>query len=152
MKFISAIRHLLFRDRALLRWTACSGFSFATVLGITAGLHEIVGIDEKFSFLAPLVFVFFINFITLRYFVYGRSTRPIITQFIQYGVSAMIFRSLEYCAYWLALDLLGVNYLVAVLVIMPTSFLLKFLFYRVAVFGSLQGQTGTRVGAHGLRL
>lgn len=133
---LADLRNLLFGDRVLLRWSAFSVGSFLTVVSLTALLRESVGLNEKAAFAIPLVLVFFANFVTMRYLVYDGPRRPIARQFAHYSVSATIFRGLEYVAYWLSLDLLGVNYLIAVLVIMPTAFLLKFLFYKVAIFGS----------------
>lgn len=138
MELVKALRYLLFGDDALLRWTLFSAFSFAAVVGLTALLHDGFGVDSKIAFLIPLILVFFANFLTMRYLVYGRPTRPIGRQFAEYSVSAAGFRILEYATYWISLDLLGAHYLLSIIVIMPTSFLLKFLFYKMTVFGSAE--------------
>lgn len=138
VKMIATVRKvklLLLSDASLLRWCFFSVFSFAMVLGLTILLHEIFHLNEKIAFLTPLVIVFFTNFVTMRYFVYGKPTKPIHRQFLEYVLASFGFRALEYIAYWFFIDWLHIHYVVTVCLVMPTSFLSKFIFYKIIVFG-----------------
>ena len=149
MRLINAIVRVLFGDRALIRWTFCSAGSFLAVVGLTAFFREVIGLNAKLAFLFPLIIVFFVNFLTARYLVYGRPTLPIGRQFLAYSLAAFSFRGLEYGAYWTLLDWLGVHYLVAASVVMPSSFISKFAFYKLTIFGSQESTESATSGACG---
>ena len=119
---------------AFARWTLASGLSFATVLGLTTLLHENLFVGEKVAFLIPLVVVFVANFFVCRWFVYQQASGPIWQQFVGYALSCVGFRTTEYFVYWILLDCFGVWYVAAVTIVMPISFVTKFLFFGKLVF------------------
>ena len=119
---------------AFFRWCGFSVFSFLFVTGLTALLHDGLAIEARLSFLVPLTLVFFLNFITIRYFVYDNPTGPITQQFLRYSASAIVFRITEFVAYCLLTEVLSLFYLIAVLIVLPTSFFLKFIVFRYLVF------------------
>lgn len=129
----SSVKRLF--SATMIRWLAAGGMSFFTATGTTVALHEGGGVSERFAFLAALVVVFVLNFLTMRYFVYGRPLMPIMPQFARYGVSAVLIRGLEFVAYAVSVDWLGIHYVVAMAVILPTSMLFKFFYYGGVVFG-----------------
>jgi hypothetical protein len=144
MGSLNSFARLLFEDSSLPRWTLFSVFSFLFVLGLTSLLHQVLGVNDRVAFLIPLIGVFFLNFFTMRYVVYGRPSRTIGSQFLAYTFSAAGFRAIEYAAYWISLEFFSLHYLIAITLILPTSFLLKYLFYRFAVFGSGPRRSGER--------
>ena len=130
---ITRIRNA-FGNLEFIRWVFFSGVSFSVVFGVTTLLHEILGVDEHYSFLFPLILVFFLNFFTCRYFVFKSSSNPFFRQFMEYTFSALGFRALEYLIYWILIDIVSITYISAMILVMPTSFIIKFLYYHMLVF------------------
>src|SRR5262245_61182995 len=116
---------------AFLRWCVLSACSFLAVLGLTSFLHEICGLEERISFALPLVVAFFGNFLWLRYLLYGRPVGDWRKQFAKYAVAAIFFRSCEFAAYAITLDWLHINYILVAAIVLPGSFILKFVFYKL---------------------
>lgn len=121
-------------ESPFVRWSGFSVFSFAVVVGLTYVLGEIVGLHPNLAFLIPLVIAYFMNFATCRWFVYRSSDEPIVRQFLKYSATAVGFRVVEYAIYWALVNLLDMRYMIAVFIVLPTSFVCKYLFYKVAVF------------------
>ncbi len=130
--FISKLKK--WADLPFVRWTAFSGFSFLMIVSLTSLLHEVFHVGERLAFLSPLVILYFTNFFVCRYFVYQSTDQSIPRQFLAYSLSSVGFRIVEYLTYWVLLDGLGVWYIAAMLIVMPTSFVVKFLFFKVIVF------------------
>jgi putative flippase GtrA len=131
---IRRLKPYLLEDGAFMRWTFFSAFSFLFIVGLTTALHEVFRVGEKLAFLIPLVVVFFVNFAACRYFVYGARSQPLARQFAKFAISSLGFRVGEYAVYWVLIDIIGMWYLAAVFIVMPTSFILKFVFFKVFVF------------------
>jgi putative flippase GtrA len=125
-------------ESSFIRWIGFSGFSFAMVFGLTTFLVQVMHVGEKLAFLIPLSILFVTNFFVCRYFVYRNTHDSIVHQFLRYSASSIGFRVLEYVTYWLLLDFLQLWYVTVMLVVMPTSFVMKFLFFKVTVFGHRQ--------------
>lgn len=124
------------RNSSFFRWTLFSLGSFVAVFFLTVLCAEVFMLPEDWAFLPPVVILFFWNFITMRYFVYGSPVIPMQEQFINYSCSAIAFRSAEFLVYWILVSKLGVRYTNAVVVVMPASFIAKFFFYKSHVFTS----------------
>lgn len=92
--------------------------------------------SEHWAFLPPLLILFVWNFVAMRYFVYGRPLTGIREQFIRYSASALVFRGAEFFAYWLLVSQCRMHYLLVMAIVMPVSFVMKFLIYRMLVFAS----------------
>ena len=143
-----------FVTAGFVRWTVASGFSFFVVLGLTMLLHEVLFVSEKIAFLVPLIVVLVANFFTCRWFVFRGTPGEILPQFAGYALSSAGFRLTEYLVYWILLDCLGLWYVAAAVIVMPTSFIIKFLFFGLLVFqhgtagaaaAGNSGQCGVRV-------
>jgi putative flippase GtrA len=127
-----SVRAVFNRDGAFARWCGFSAVSFASVITLTTALREVLGADQRIAFLLPLVIMFFVNFLTLRYFIYRTKEVPIATQFAGYAASAIGFRVTEFVAYWTLVDVFSLHYFVSIVIVLPASFVLKFV-----VFGSV---------------
>jgi len=117
-----------------IRFTFLSVASGVTNLGLTAALHELVGLSEELSYAIALVCALIQNFLGMRYFVYGASSQPWATQFLQFAGATAGFRGLEYLSFLVVHNVMGVHYLIAVAANMVVFTIAKFLFYRVAIF------------------
>lgn len=117
-----------------LRFLNLGALSIALVVGLTAALHELLGIAEQSSYLVALVAAFCINFTGARYYVYRVGHSPIGRQLMRFLVSSIAFRGGEFISFVLLHTIAGVQYLITVGLIMVTSFVLKYLFYRTFVF------------------
>jgi putative flippase GtrA len=125
---------LALRVGAPLRYLLQSGLSFTTNLGITAGLHELLGVSPEISFAIALVFVFVMNFAGMRWWVFRGTDRPIATQFMGFGLSSLAFRGLEYCGYLLLYRVAAIPYLVAAAATIGISFVVKYVVYNSWLF------------------
>jgi putative flippase GtrA len=113
-----------------LRFLLLSGLSFLVNLGLTVGLHELLGVPERWSFAIALVTVFAMNFLLLRHCIYDGRQGSIQTQLAGYTASAGAFRLLEYLAFLLLLGWLDADYRLVVVSVLAVSAILKFLTYR----------------------
>ena len=105
-------------------------------MGITAFCHEVLGLNERLSYLIPLAIVFFFNFLTLRYFIFKATSKQMRGQLFQFAASSLAFRAVEFGLYWILVDVMSVYYLAAAALIKPASFVGKFLFYKALIFGT----------------
>jgi putative flippase GtrA len=93
------------------RFLFVSGFSFCLTFGITLFVREVLGQSEQRAFGSAITSALVINFLFLRYFIYGRSQAPLL---------------FEAC-----LRLIGLDYRVSTIVVLASSTVLKFLYYRI---------------------
>jgi len=126
-------RHPL-RTGASIRYLVFSGASFCANLGITAALHEVLGVSPELAFAIALTFVFGMNFAGLRWWIFAGTKRPFGSQLLGFGLSSLIFRGLEYAGYLLLLRGLGVPYLAAAVATIGVSFVAKFVVYDSWLF------------------
>jgi putative flippase GtrA len=118
----------------LFRYALASAFSFAFVLVVTWGLHEVVGVSQTLAPAIALVLAFAFNFTLLRRWVFPGQTAPMGRQVAETALASAGFRVLEY-ALFLAMHLgLGVEYLLATGLSLCVSALGKFAVYREIVF------------------
>jgi putative flippase GtrA len=115
----------------LIRFGAVGGATFATNIGLTAFLHQGVGLAAEVAFALSLGTVVIISFLACRYFIFESGSdgdpRP---QALLFLLSTLTFRGAEYVAFLLLHTLFGVHYLAAVVGILITTFFAKFFFYR----------------------
>ena len=119
---------------APVRFFLLGALSFSVNLGITAGLHEIVGVSPEVSFAIALVVAFCMNFALMRWWVFRGTARPILDQLMGFGVSSLFFRGLEYVGYIVLYRVAGLRYLVAAVAVLATSFTLKYVVYDTWLF------------------
>lgn len=117
----------------LVRFGSGAIVSFGSTLAITYVAAEWLALDEKLAFAVSLVCVFFINFAYLRFFVF-QSKSPWLQQLGNFFGASIGFRVAEYVGYLLLLDLLQLQYLLAVVVVLTISFLAKFFVFNNKVF------------------
>jgi putative flippase GtrA len=125
---------LALRDGAPVRYLLQSGLSFTANLGITAGLHELLGVSPELSFAVALVFVFVMNFAGMRWWVFRGTDRAIASQLMGFGLSSLAFRGLEYCGFLLLYRIAGTPYLLAAASTIGLSFVVKYVVYNSWLF------------------
>ena len=116
------------------RYLLLSALSFALTLGITAGLREWFGVPPEISFAVALAVVFLTNFAGMRWWVFRGTERPMILQFVGFGLSSLSFRGLEYCGYLLLYRIAGIPYLAAAVATIGISFVVKYAVYDSWLF------------------
>ena len=116
------------------RYLLLSALSFALTLGITAGLREWFGVPPEISFAVALAVVFLTNFAGMRWWVFRGTERPVIVQFVGFGLSSLSFRGLEYCGYLLLYRIAGIPYLAAAVATIGISFVVKYAVYDSWLF------------------
>jgi putative flippase GtrA len=117
------------------RFLAVTVVSAGVTLGAPVLLHELVGMGEEIAVAVALFTAFCLNFFMARIYVF-RSGGAVVPQLVRFAGASLAFRLAEYLAF-LALHLwLDLFYVLAVAVVLVVSFVLKFLFYRVFVFGA----------------
>lgn len=110
--------------------------SLITNLALAFGLFYL-GVSESISFAVALAVTLFLNFSGCRWFVFFSTDVPVITQFIQFAITNGSFRLLEYLSL-LVLSTLGFsNYYIRVLLVLGTSFVIKFFVYGKFVFRNI---------------
>ena len=118
---------------ALLRFLAGGVASTVVTLGTTAALHEVVAIREVIAAAIGLTASLVVNFAVLRLFVFRGTSIPLRRQAMMFLGSSGVFRALEYSGFFV-LHLLGVHYLVGLVLILGSSFVVKFFVYERLVF------------------
>jgi putative flippase GtrA len=117
-----------------VRYLMLSALSFALTLGITAGLREWFGVSAEISFLVARLVVFLTNFAGMRWWVFRGTQRPVVFQFMGFGLASLSFRGLEYCGYLLLYRVAGIPYLAAAIATLGISFAVKYVFYGSWLF------------------
>ncbi|QDU07032.1 hypothetical protein [Gimesia aquarii] len=111
--------------------------SLVTNLSIAFGLFYL-GFAESISFAVALAVTYILNFSGCRWFVFLSTEIPLLKQFIHFTITNGSFRILEYLSL-LALSALEFsNFYVRVLLVLGTSFVMKFFVYGKFVFGNIR--------------
>jgi putative flippase GtrA len=129
------------------RYALASAFSFCLVLGLSAALHELVGLSETLSVALALALAFAVNFTLLRRWVFPGQVEPVHRQAAATAVASVTFRLLEYGVF-LVLHLgLGIDYLVATGASLCLSAAGKFAVYRGLIFNPARATDRSAAGA-----
>jgi putative flippase GtrA len=116
------------------RYAVASAFSFGLVLGLSASLHELVGLSETLAVALALALAFAANFTLLRRWVFPGQVAPVHRQAAATALASIAFRLVEYGVF-LALHLgLEINYLLATAASLCLSAAGKFAVYRGLIF------------------
>jgi putative flippase GtrA len=75
-----------------------------------------------------------VNFLMLRYFIFRGTQLPWGRQLLTFLASSGVFRGIEYLGFLLVNSLAGVHYLLALVLVLAGSFILKFIVYEGWVF------------------
>jgi putative flippase GtrA len=116
------------------RFALLSAQSFGVNLGLTALLHDALGVPAERAFAVALAVVFALNFVGLRYFVHPGQARGAGRQLALFLASSAGFRGLEYAAFLIVHSALRVPYGAAIAAILATSLVAKHFFYKSWVF------------------
>jgi len=108
--------------------------SSAVVLGVSAFLREGGFVGERVAAGLGLATSLVVNFHVMRHFVFRGTRQPLLQQALQFLATSGVFRGLEYLAFLLVNTVFHLHYLLALVLVLGTSFLLKFLVYEGWVF------------------
>ena len=110
-----------------------SGIGFAVNIGITAFLHEVLGITPKISFAVALACAYAANFFNNRTWVFNSDAKAL-PQVARFLSVSLLFRLAEYLVFLLLHAMLGLHYLIAVLISLFSFYFIKFFVYKKLVF------------------
>jgi putative flippase GtrA len=134
----------------LRRYALASAVSCCLVLGLSAALHELVGLAETVAVALALVLAFAVNFTLLRRWVFPGQVASVGRQAAETAIASIGFRGLEY-AVFLGLHLgLDIDYLIATAASLCLSAGGKFAVYRQLVFNRDRGSARSEAGAEPL--
>lgn len=126
MKRLAVDRHTFGQ---LARFGLSSLASATVSLGLPALLHEVFGVEQKTAVAISQTSVLLLNFLMIRLFVFrsqGRAGRDL----GYYVGSTVVFRGSEYVLFLALFELVGMYYLVALVLTLGTSTVVKFVWYR----------------------
>jgi len=131
---MAGVRRLF--HRPLARFLAATALLFATNLGLTVLLHELLGLSERLAFAIALATAFGLGFLLMRHFIYRAASGSLTRQFLLYAPSAAAFRGAEYLTFLLLSTFTSLDYRLLVVLVLGTTFISKFFYYGAAVFRS----------------
>lgn len=105
--------------------------AFCISVGGTAALTELLGLTPKIAYLIALITVFCFNFVMCRYFIFAGKAGNVRLQLTAFTATSLVFRGIEYAAFYILYDLLALPYLLLIIAIQGTSSLTKFFWYNV---------------------
>lgn len=130
------------RLKALVRFGLGGVVSSAVALGGTALLHETADVPERVAAAAGLAASLLVNFVMLRVFVFKSTQQSAWRQVPMFLATSGVFRALEYGGFFLVNTYLHLQYLLAMVLVLGTSFVLKFLVYEGLIFVRKAGTQG----------
>ena len=108
-----------------------------TNLAVTAFARDTMKVGVEGAYLMGYVSALLIGFALCRFFVFKSTDRAPGAQLTTFVISSTVFRGLEYGASLVLHSLVGVNYLLAIVIVAAGAFFLKFAFYRSYIFTKL---------------
>ena len=122
------------RLTALARFGVGGLLSSGVAVSVTAALHEFGFLTERAAAAVGLATALIVNFLVLRYFVVRGTHLPLVRQQLLFLGSSGAFRGLEYLGFLLVNTLFRMHYLLALVLVLGVSFILKFVVYEGWVF------------------
>ncbi len=116
------------------RFLIGSGASYALVIGVTAGLHEIAKISTPTAYAIALVVALTFNFLVNRHLVFRKSTGNQRSQAFRFVLTSCTFRAGEWLAFALLANTTTTHYTVLATLVQAVSLLLKYVAFRRFVF------------------
>ena len=98
-------------------------------LGIPVLLYEVFNVPPEQAVLIAFFIAYLINFTSLRRLVFN-SGRSIRQDFTKFALSTLGFRTAEYLLFLSLHSLLEVQYIIALFIVLLTSTIIKFFWYR----------------------
>jgi|GEM_PF-1875988 len=120
--------------RQAFYYAVLSAVSLVGNLGLTALLHEMLGVSTWLSVPVAMTCMTLFNFFTLRVFIFDTHSSPWYLQLSGFVASIAGFRAMEYVAFLFLNCLLMIPYLPAYVGILLISAICKFLFMRQVLF------------------
>ncbi len=120
--------------RALIRFGLGGVVSATVAVGATALLHEIGGVPERVAGAGGFAAALVVNFFVLRYFVFAASGGALRRQLPSFLATTGALRAVEFSAFFAVHKYLHWHYLLTMIMVLGTSFMLKFLIYEGLVF------------------
>jgi putative flippase GtrA len=131
---VTGLRFRAERFRALIRF-ALGGVLSSTIAVTTAAvLHEVVAVPERVAGACGFAAALVVNFFVLRHYVFAVAHVPARQQLPKFLATTGLLRAIEFLAFYVAHRHLHLNYLLLMIMILGSSFLLKFLIYEGMVF------------------
>ncbi len=130
---LNHLQKLTIRQAVLFTFATAIGFGIN--IGLTAFLHEILGLSPGISFAVALACAYIINFFNNRKWVFT-SDAEVFPQTVRFLAVSLGFRLAEYLVFLLLYSALGLHYLAAVLISLLSFYFLKFFVYKEVVFTS----------------
>ncbi|MBV5308286.1 GtrA family protein [Chromatium okenii] len=118
------------------RYLAVTILSATLSIGLPIFFHEVINILEEVAVALSFAVVLLVNFFTVRYFVFAVNG-SVAKQVGRFIFSSMIFRALEYVIFLLIFSLMQINYILAIVITLSLSLLVKFYFQKFFVFEKL---------------
>jgi len=119
--------------RQVLRYAVVSGLSAAITLGVPIVLHEAAGLGEEAAVAIALAAAFVVNFALFRAYVFA-TEGGMADQLVRFALVRLAMRGGEYVFFLLLHTLFGLYYVLALLVVLAVSTVVKFLVDRTLVF------------------
>ena len=119
---------------ALTRFALGGVLSAIVTLGSTALLHEFGSVREHVAAAAGLVLALAVNFFVLRLFVFRGTQTGFLRQMLMFLASSGVFRAFEYGAFFVLNVFFHVQYLLALVLVLGVSFLMKFFVFDGFIF------------------
>ena len=117
----------------VVRYLASTAFSAMMTVLLPTILHEVFRIAEDIAVAVSLATALVVNFLIMRHFVF-RSAGHAGKQFAVFVLSSFSFRLAEFILFMIAFKILGIHYIIALLVSLSISSIVKFFFHRTVTF------------------
>lgn len=116
------------------RFAAVGVLSYGLGIGLAAAFHELSAIPQKLAVAMSLAIILVTNFVLARVFIF-RAKGGVSSQLVRFMATSATMRVVEYLIFLALLTGLGVNYLLALTAALAISSALKFVLYKLVVFG-----------------
>jgi putative flippase GtrA len=103
-------------------------------LGIPFVLREYFLVSPKVAVAIGLAVVFFVNFATVKFYVFRRNGR-VAQELPRYAIVSLAFRLGEYALFLLLNAVFGLQYMIALTIVLLLSLCLKFITLKLLVSG-----------------
>jgi putative flippase GtrA len=120
------------KDEAF-RFLQATVISAGCSLLLPIALHEGFGVPQRIAVAVGLLLVFALNFVTTRLYVFRSRGAPGGEMF-RFALVSLAFRGGEYLAFLLLNVLFGMQYVLALMLVLGVSWCSKFLTYRQFVY------------------
>ena len=128
-----------------LRFAASAGLSAALSIALPILLHEGFAVGQEVAVAIGLATAYVVNIFVLKVFVF-RSSGNLKSELIKFIPTNGAFRLLEYGLFLLALNVLGLDYRIAIVGTLIVTFALKFFVYNIIFSGADRSATGRSTG------